>query len=331
MRHRRHRIAAVIAAVAAVVALASQMAAAAESGVRVVLHARAGAEPVNARTLESTALLMRARARDMGLSDVSITTTTGARILVTYRGDPDAFTELTRTGDLRIYDFEGMTRFLTADPQQAARRAAALRGVPAGAPGRLYALPRVPGRGVVATAASDDPVSRRALARRVRGTPGGVVMVSMPSGYVLATETVVASRSRAPDLRQVVYIGLRDRPALTAGDVADAVAGSDSSGKGDPMVIVSLSRHGVAAFGTLTRGLAARGARRGTDQSMAFVEDGEILMTPTIDHRQYPTGIDASNGVQVLGPATDAEAVALARRVRTALPLYLDVLSVRRR
>ena len=116
----------------------------------------------------------------------------------------------------------------------------------------------------------------------------------------------VCPRRLATPTRVLWYV-MRDRPAVRTADVRTARADLDPA-TGEPLVLVFLRAHGIAAFRALTRTLAARGARRASPQHAAIVVDGVLRSFPQIDYLRYPRGIDASSGLEIAGLALLREA-----------------------
>ena len=121
-----------------------------------------------------------------------------------------------------------------------------------------------------------------------------------------------ARHRRGPSDR---WYALADKVAVGNASVASARAQRDPA-TGDPIVAVELDAQGQAAFHTLTRGIAQRGAdaaRPGDDpmrtaQHLAIVLDDHLASVPFIDHRQAPDGIDGRGGVQIQGGLTPERA-----------------------
>jgi preprotein translocase subunit SecD len=107
------------------------------------------------------------------------------------------------------------------------------------------------------------------------------------------------------------WFALADDAALDNSCVASAI-GMREPGTGEPMVAIDLTHEGQAAFTSLTREVAHRGAasrRPGenplqANQHLAIVLDGDIESLPFIDFQQAPDGIDGRGGVQILGDLT---------------------------
>ncbi len=92
---------------------------------------------------------------------------------------------------------------------------------------------------------------------------------------------------------------------------------------GQPIVTLQFNHHGDEQFLAITKAEAQRGAALGVEQSFAIVLDDQLYSTPTIDYKQYPTGIDpTAGGAEITGMASLKEAKNLALVLQTgALPV----------
>jgi SecD/SecF fusion protein len=101
----------------------------------------------------------------------------------------------------------------------------------------------------------------------------------------------------------------------------------------DRRVTFNFTGTGRSAFRVVTQVIARRGARLSTHgqtdlQHFAIVLDDRLISVPGIDFRQYPDGIEASNGSEISGGFTVTSAKLLARTLQTGpLPVELTLLS----
>jgi preprotein translocase subunit SecD len=119
---------------------------------------------------------------------------------------------------------------------------------------------------------------------------------------------------------------LRDRPALTARDVARARQAADSV-TNDPIVILDLTTAGRAKLQRLTRGVVARAKarrRRGGSAGPAGFErfaialDGRVVARPAIDPVELPDGLDGRAGVQLQVSSNLKRTQEIAERIEAA-------------
>lgn len=137
--------------------------------------------------------------------------------------------------------------------------------------------------------ATDVPVSRSDAAGRAKAARGRTV--------------TLAERGRGSWV-------LRDRPALTAADVASARQEAEQP-TGEPIVVLELIPAGRAKLKRLTQGVAARGRSRhksdGTSigpgpasfEHFAIVLDRRLVWRPGIDPVELPGGLNGRNGIQL--------------------------------
>jgi preprotein translocase subunit SecD len=76
-----------------------------------------------------------------------------------------------------------------------------------------------------------------------------------------------------------------------------------------PIVTLQFTRQGDRRFLAITKAEAQRGAALGVTQSFAIVLDDQLYSFPTIDYRQFPTGIDpTAGGAEITGMTSLTEA-----------------------
>jgi SecD/SecF fusion protein len=175
-------------------------------------------------------------------------------------------------------------------------------------------------------------VDREVLLQEYDGkVPANAEVLKVPAGLVIYTQEEVLDPSRPNSPRRTVYVLMQDNPGLTGRDITEAAQSFDQAGLGgssDPIVTMQFTGEGQTKFRDITRGLAQRGAVRQELQSFAIVLDGQIISNPTVDYRQYPTGIDGSNGAQIQGGFSVEEARTLADQLNSgAIPIQLEVIS----
>lgn len=132
------------------------------------------------------------------------------------------------------------------------------------------------------------------------------------------------------------YYVLDDAPALGNRDITDPQeAVNPPPGSGQPSVTFNFTSDGRRAFRALTKVIARRGATRSaggkTDfQHFAIVLDDRVISVPSIDFHQYPDGVDAGTGGEIVGGFTVTSARLLAQILQTGvLPVSLTLFSER--
>jgi preprotein translocase subunit SecD len=130
----------------------------------------------------------------------------------------------------------------------------------------------------------------------------------------------------------------KGHPELTGAELVRGETRADSDPQsGQPVVLMQLTKKGQLAFLRITAAEARRGKklwiRAGRRdgavnyfQHFAIVLDGRIISFPSIDFQQYPTGITASNGIEITGLHGLTEAKGLALLLKTGtLPVTFTV------
>jgi preprotein translocase subunit SecD len=102
------------------------------------------------------------------------------------------------------------------------------------------------------------------------------------------------------------WYALAGDPALTNADVVRAVPVIDQLTR-EPAVALEFTEGGRAAFASLTRDLARRGAALNAEQHFVIVLDDRIIAVPFIDYRANPDGVGAG-GAQISGGMSSASA-----------------------
>jgi SecD/SecF fusion protein len=159
--------------------------------------------------------------------------------------------------------------------------------------------------------------------------PAGARVVDIPPGTVVVQ---AQTPNNAPDPALNSYYVLNDAPALSGKDINSPQQSFDNT-TGEPIVTFGFSGHGKSVFEQVTRQIAQRGANNslpGTPnlQHFAIVLDNRLISVPSIDFRQYPSGIDATAGSQIQGGFTITSAQTLSNLLATgALPIKLQLIS----
>ncbi len=176
------------------------------------------------------------------------------------------------------------------------------------------------------------PEDSRAALFSERAQPAGTRVVHVQPGTVIVQAQTAASQSAAT---LDSYYVLDDNPALSGKDIKNPQQSFDNgaTGTGQPIVTFDFTGGARQTFQNVTKKIAQRGADTtllGTPnlQHFAIVLDNKLISVPSIDFRQYPTGIDASNGSQIQGGFTLDSAQKLANLLKTgALPIKLKLIS----
>ncbi|MGI8660566.1 MAG: protein translocase subunit SecD, partial [Thermoleophilaceae bacterium] len=171
------------------------------------------------------------------------------------------------------------------------------------------------------------------------GPPGGSQIRKVPQGIVVVegerAENQPASVSR--------FFVLEDDSELSGSDIENPEASQDQQTQ-EPIVTMEFTDDGRAAFASVTKRIAQRGAevilppgaseqqRDQTLQRFAITLDNEIVSLATIDYRENPEGIDGRTGAQIsLGTGSETgteDAQDLAESLRIgALPIELRLIS----
>jgi len=165
------------------------------------------------------------------------------------------------------------------------------------------------------------------LAQKHIKLPASARLVIVPPGTVLAQATSAPEVPVPNDF----YV-LRDNVLLTGREISNPQVTTDPT----QGVVVSFGFKGNGAnvFQHVTAVLAHRGQTNSVDpsnpnvQHFAVTLDGQLVTVPSIDFRQYPSGIDAANGSEISGGFTYATATTLANVMASgALPVKLEEIS----
>jgi SecD/SecF fusion protein len=318
--------------------------------------------PVTTSSLDRAAAVIRQRMAG------SVTSGTvrldGRRILVSLPGvspsSPIAL-EIGSTGRLGFYDWEADVVNASgkiAGPDAPLVTGGSNAGSPTDGVGLYAALTRAakrPARHYAKTTAADgtfyavDTGDRRVLAgpaltrgqltlelteaaRSGKRPPAGRSVVHLPAGTIVVQGETPTGAPNAP---VAGYYALTDDPAVDGSEITDPKESLDNSpgGTNGPAITFGLTSTGQAAFASLTKAIARRGARSTAAgdqpnlQHFAIVVDGRVISVPAVDFTQYPNGIVASDGSEISGGFTVASARALAGLIGNG-PLPISLVEV---
>ncbi len=332
-----------------------------KGGVELVYEARTtSGKPVNSTQLNDAINIMRTRSNTLGVSGVLITAYGGNEISVSLpdvQNTARAEKVVGVTGQLFFYDWENSV--IGANGKIAGPNAPAIT---CGNSSGTFAACGIPYYDAVIRAAKqpaahypimsnnapsfyyvDDktktvfapngPEPTKALldadiSQRHVKLPSGARIVEVKPGTVLVAAT------SAPEV--VVpndYYVLRDKAVLTGSDISNPQSTTDPT----QGVVVSFGfkHNGANTFQHVTQVLAQRGSNNSVIgapnlQHFAVTLDGQLVTVPSIDFRQYPTGIPSGNGSEISGGFTFATANQLANVLSSgALPVKLHEISSR--
>lgn len=159
--------------------------------------------------------------------------------------------------------------------------------------------------------------------------PPGVIVEKVPKGLFIAAQESQRLQTRDAGT-QKTYLVFQNSPGLTGADITEARATIETGGLGSRQRIVTLqfTGEGRQKFADITRQLAQDGALKNELQHFTIILDGTIVSSPSVDYKQYPTGIDGRNGAQINGDFSQGEAETLAKQINSgALPINLEVIS----
>jgi SecD/SecF fusion protein len=286
--------------------------------------------------------IIRSRVDSFGTKEPEIQKEGSDRISVALPGaeDPSVVEDLVKPAQLFFFDNEGSVVDQGVDLYALAKAAEKRDDAAGGRPASFYIFGRTGDHKLDAcgpsgvcgpeSAQSEDDAKKSLLAPFDGEVPAGGELVRVPRGYVIFTQNVETPRANAPALKQTSYSLFRNTPALLGDEVDEAAQSFDSQADGQPIVTMSFNDEGKSNFRAVTRDLAERGQRLGQNQTFAVILDGEIITTPSISYTEFPTGLDADNGVQISGDFTVDSAQTLADQINSgALPVELDVIERR--
>ena len=247
-------------------------------------------------------------------------------------GDPGA-------GSMNLYEAVSLAHKQTAAPFSASLSHA----------GPLYYMFGAPGSAACETAAHDQnttPVAGQHcllsgpednMQDLVTGLPSGVSasegqVLTVPQGWVvLQAANLSASNQVKPNSPDAQFYVLKDNVALRGQDITNPQQSTDTTGA--PDVTFGFTGSGGKAFQNVTAQIAQRGQTVSTlgqslNQHFAVALDNQLITVPQIDFKQYPQGIDGSQGANITGGFTEQSASDLATQLRDgALPIKLTLIS----
>src|SRR6266511_4058868 len=323
-----------------------------QGGLEVVLKAvPPKGHKLTTQDLDRSVTIMRNRVDKLGVSEPEIRKQGGNQIIIQLAGvhDPKKAAELIgKTAQLELYDLEADLMGPSINSQ----------GFPVATP-RLYDL--LSGQQLKAKKGTPTayylfnkkkhvlagPADTRAqlfTRKHPRVPPGGKVL-AVPEGTVVITcgiDAVVCPGVGQPT-HASYYLFKSDPtdpdpakriPEMTGGDLKLSGTRQDLDPQtGQAVVLMQFTHDGGRKFHEITRREAQRGqllaSRTGNaDQSLqhfAIVLDREIKSYPSIDFRDYPSGIDPINGAQITGIQSIREAKDIALVLQTgALPVNFE-------
>ena len=166
------------------------------------------------------------------------------------------------------------------------------------------------------------------------GPPAGARVLSVPRGIVVVQdERPRGLPANAPFDRHWI---LEDDTALSGNDINDPKQTFDPQDN-QPVVSFGFTDEGERAFEGVTRRIAQRGSEQilppgaspqDASQRFAITLDNQIVSLASVNFREYPEGIEGSNGAQIDGIGNIEETQALADNLRIgALPIELKLVS----
>jgi SecD/SecF fusion protein len=200
---------------------------------------------------------------------------------------------------------------------------------------------------LIAAAKAPKPAKRGVKAARKASTnPKDYKLFAVPQGVIVVTcgssAVVCPGVNESPPTRTYFYLfkyhpdAARPIPEMTGRDLKLSGTRQDiDTTTGEPEVLLAFTGQGRKQFREITKAEAVRGrtqyARFGQasgqdpqnfDQHFAIVLDRDIKSFPSIDFKQYPSGIDPVNGARITGIKGVQEAKDLALVLQTgALPV----------
>jgi SecD/SecF fusion protein len=162
--------------------------------------------------------------------------------------------------------------------------------------------------------------------------PAGSHAVHIQPGTIIVQAETTGN---TPDPKLNSYYVLNDDPALSGKEIKNPQQAFDNGtgGTGQPNVTFDFTSSGRKTFEAVTKTIAKRGQSasllgQDLEQHFAIVLDNRLISVPSIDYKQYPEGIDASNGSEISGSFTITSAQTLAQLLQTgALPIKLKLIS----
>jgi SecD/SecF fusion protein len=158
--------------------------------------------------------------------------------------------------------------------------------------------------------------------------PAGERLVFVKPGTVLVQASTAPEAPPAPN----DFFVLNDDVQLTGAQISNPQVTQDPTQ--GVAVSFGFTGNGASVFTHVTQVLATRGSQSSVTpanpnlQHFAVTLDGVLVTVPSIDFRQFPSGINSANGSEITGSFTFASATALANVLASgALPVKLTEIS----
>jgi SecD/SecF fusion protein len=165
------------------------------------------------------------------------------------------------------------------------------------------------------------------------GLPTGVSashgqLLTIKRGTVVLQAANTSAKQIQLSSPKAQFYVLKDHVALSGKDITDPRPSTDQGG--NSAVSFGFTSHGQSAFQKITSDIAHRGQLNSTlgpphNQHFAVALDNQLITVPQIDFRQYPDGIDATNGADIVGNLTPQTAKTLSVILRFGpLPVTIN-------
>ena len=192
-------------------------------------------------------------------------------------------------------------------------------------------VPARSGSGAAAPVKGDCAAEMRALET---APPAGARVLKVPRGIVVVQdERPRGLPANAPFDRHWI---LEDDTSLSGNDITNPKQTFDPQDN-RPVVSFEFTDEGERAFEEVTRRIAQRGSEQilppgasaqDASQRFAITLDNEVVSLASVNFREYPEGIEGSNGAQIDGIGNIEDTQALADNLRIgALPIELNLVS----
>ncbi len=314
-----------------------------QGGLEVVLKA---VPPKNVKVtsdgLDHSVSIMRSRVDKLGVSEPDVRKQGKDQIVIQLAGVHDpakAAAIIGKTAQLQLYDLEADLTGPSIDAQGFPVPTTSLYTLLASVQSRekdgspeAYYLFNKRKQLIAGPANTRAALFTRAHPRVPAG--GKVLVVPHNTAVVTCDKTEVVCPGTGQPTQTNYYLFKHDLakgiPEMTGKDLNSGGTRQDFDPQSNgPIVLMAFNSQGKKKFHAVTRAEAQRGqllaARTGNSdtalQHFAIVLDNEIRSFPSIDFRQYPDGIDPTNGAQITGISSVGEAKDLALVLQTgALP-----------
>ncbi len=164
----------------------------------------------------------------------------------------------------------------------------------------------------------------------VSASEGQLVVVKPGTVVVQASDPNAAHKTQFNSPTAQFFV-LKDHVSLFGNEITNPQQSTDQAG--NPDVTFGFTSRGQKAFQNVTSQIAHRGdlvsgLGQTLNQHFAVALDNKLVTVPSIDFKQYPDGIDGSNGADITGGFTIQSAQDLATQLRLgALPINLKLIS----